>query len=363
MAKPVVSFIISVYNGEHFLPECIIGINEQTFSDYEVIVVDDGSRDGTSDILYKWSKENDRVHVLTRENGGLTSALNLAISYTTGQYLARHDADDISSPYRIEQQVSFLNAHQDAVLVGSHCVEFADKQSLIAVYCPPDDSKFISESLRKGENPLVHGSVIMRKAAFEQLSEGYRFRYSQDYDLYLRISYFGDLRIVPEVLYGLRNHPSRTAIQSRAIKSHIRKLIMQVNGLIPWDAESEAIIANYRNKKPLWRALQEHIIQSIRTPSEDKLKAQYFMSMSGDNLERNQRTAALVCVVKAIGFCPTWWKTWLSLPYAFIGIILPRTIICRWRSRSTISRYRRPCYAASLNAIFTKCRPLQKPTE
>jgi glycosyltransferase involved in cell wall biosynthesis len=351
---PIVSFIISVYNGEKFLPECIVGINGQTFSDYEVIVVDDGSDDGTSDILHKWSKDNDRVRVLTRENDGLASALNLAISHTCGKYLARHDADDISSPYRIERQVAFLEANKDAVLAGSYCVEFTETQSLTSLYCPPDDPAFIIEMLRKKGNPLIHGSIMFRKALFEKLSEGYRFKYGQDYDLYLRLSSFGNLRVVPNVLYALRNHPTRTAIHARILKSHISKLIKQVNGLIPWDAESEAIISKYRGEEPVWQVLQERIIQHIPVATEDKIKAQYLMSMIGDNLEKHRRTASMACSIKAIGVCPAWWKTWLSLPYAAMGTVLPHSLIGRWRGRSIWSSYRKPCHAATLNEIFAK---------
>ncbi len=355
MARPIVSFIISVYNGEQFLPECIAGINGQTFSDYEVIVVDDGSSDGTSGILCQWSKENDRVRVRTRENNGLTTALNLAISHACGKYLARHDADDISSPFRLERQVAFLEANKDAVLAGSHCVEFADAQSLISLYCLPDDHNFILGALHKGENVVTHGSIMFRKAAFERLSEGYRFQYSQDYDLYLRISSLGNLRVVRDVLYGARNHPSRTAIHARILKGHICKLIKQVNGLIPWDSESEAIIRNYnKGAEPVWQVLQERIMQNIPVATEDKIKAQYLMSMIGDNLEKSARIVSIACAIKAISACPAWWKTWLSLPYALIGAAFPRTMIGRWRGRGIGSRYRKPCYAASLNEIFTK---------
>jgi glycosyltransferase involved in cell wall biosynthesis len=360
LLPPIVSFIISVYNGEVFLPECIDGINAQTFQDYEVIVVNDGSTDGTSDILYKWSKENDRVHVLRRENDGLTSALNLAISHARGKYLVRHDADDISSPFRLECQLAFVEANKDAVLVGSYCVEFTDTQSLTSLYCPPDGPTLILEILCKEGSPLVHGSIMFRKSAFDKLSDGYRFQYSQDYDLYLRLSTLGNLGVVPYVLYGLRNNSSRISMKVRVLRPRIRRLIMQINGLIPWDSESEAIIRNYGGAEPDWRVLQELIIESIPVAKEDKIKAQYLMSMVGDNLEKNERTASLVCAIKAISVCPAWWKTWLSLPYAAMGTVLPRSMIGRWRGRSIRACYRKPCHAATLNEIFTKEVKIEK---
>jgi len=354
MAIPLVSIIMSVYNGEKFLHECIEGINAQTFSDYEVIVIDDGSTDRTPDILYSWAKENRRVRIIIRKNEGLTSALNLAISMARGEYIARHDADDISVPNRLEEQVEFLDKHSDVVLIGSHVVEFEKKQSLIALYMPPDSHEFIVKTLHKGENPLVHGSIMFRKSAFKKLSEGYRFRYSQDYDLYLRFLSLGELRIYPEILYALRNHSSRIGTKVRMLRGPIRKLIMQINGLVPWDSDSESIIANYQEDKPLWQVLEEHIIQSVSVPSKNKMKAQHFMSMIGDNLERNKKITAIASALKSIGVCPTWWKTWLSLPYAFIGVLLPRSIICQWRSRNTLGSYRKPCPVDSLEEVFNK---------
>jgi len=342
---------MSVYNGDIFLQECIDGINKQTFKDYEIIVVDDGSSDRTPDILSNWRRQNDRVHIITRPNGGLTTALNLAISKSKGKYLARHDADDISSPYRIEQQVSFLESKKDAVLIGTHVVEFSDTHSLISLYCPPDDPKFIRDTLRTGENPLVHGSIMFRKEVYEKLSEGYRFRYCQDYDLYLRLSAFGNIRIVPEVLYCFRNHLLRSTIQAKSLKPRIVKLIMQVNGLIPWDSDCKSIIENYQNNEPLWKILEEHIIRNTPT-SKGKMKAQYYMSLIGDELEKNKKITALFYALKAMLACPTWWKTWFSLPYACIGIILPRSLIGQWRGKSTIARYRKPCHGTHISDVI-----------
>jgi len=352
--KPKVSIIMSVYNEEEFLCECIDGINAQTYPDYEVIVIDDGSTDKTSDILYSWSTENDRVRIITRKNEGLTSALNLAISLARGEYLARHDADDISAPNRLEEQVEFLDRHSDVVLVGSHVVEFEKKQSLITLYMPPDSHEFIVNTLHKGENPLVHGSIMLRKSAFKKLSEGYRFRYSQDYDLYLRMLHLGDLRIIPEVLYALRSHSSRIGVKARVFRRPIRKLIMQMNGLIPWDPKSESIIANYKGDKPLWQVLEERLTQTLSIPSKKKMYAQHFMTMIGDNLEKDRRINALTSALNAIKNCPVWPKSWLSLPYALIGILLPRSIIAQWRSRSTLGKYRTPCQVNSLEEVFNK---------
>ena len=73
-----------------------------------------------------------------------------------------------------------------------------------------------------------------------------------------------------------------------------------------------------------------------------------------DNLEKNKKIDALACALKAVSICPMWWKTWLSLPYAFIGIAITRSMRGKWRGKSFISNYRKPCYKTALNEIFDK---------
>ena len=344
---------MSVYNGRQYLPDCIDGINGQTFPDYEAVIVDDGSDDGTEHLLEQWKKENDRVHIIRREHQGLTPSLNLAISHARGQYLARHDSDDISSPYRIAEQVKFLNSRPGAVLAASQSVEFIDKRTLITLYCPPSDSGVIMQALMKGENPLVHGSIVMRKTAFEKLSGGYRFTYCQDYDLYLRISSLGELQIVPEVLYARRNDPSRISIKVRPVRKQIHRLIMQANGIVPWDPEGASVMANSPDKNKSLQSLERKIIPYNHQFSKDKVEAQVLMSSTGDHLERGNKLSALSSAMKAVAACPAWWKTWLSVPYAAIGAVIPRSMVGQWRGKSSFSRYRRPCSATSIDELFS----------
>lgn len=353
MITPIISLIMSVHNGEMFLPDCIEGINRQTFSDYEVIVVDDGSTDGTLNLLSEWKKENDRVRLIRKEHEGLTSALNLAVSHAKGRYLARHDADDISSPHRLKQQYQFLEKYTEAVVAGSHWVDITDSGLPIALYCLPDNPEFIIDILHNGSNPLVHGSVLIRKTAFERLAEGYRFRYCQDFDLYLRLRFLGELRIVPEILYALRNNPSRTAIRSRFLKHKIITLIRQVHGLRPWDRKSTRLMADYNGTKPLWQILQEHILQHNPDEPENKIKARYFMSLIGDNFERNRGLASFTYAIKAIAVFPGWGKVWLALPYAVIGSVLPASLRNIWRGRSLFAKYKKSCDAVILEEIFS----------
>lgn len=115
--SPKVSVVMSVYNGEKYLPETIDSILNQTFKDFEFIIINDGSTDKTAKILTSY--DDPRIRIFNQENMGLTKSLNRAISLAKGEYIARMDADDISYPERLKKQVDYLNKNPDIGLVGS----------------------------------------------------------------------------------------------------------------------------------------------------------------------------------------------------------------------------------------------------
>ena len=105
---PTISVIMPVFNGEQFLSKAIESILNQTFSDFELIIINDGSTDNTKKIIEKYKAIDKRIIVKNQNNKGLTKSLNIAISITKGEYIARHDADDISLPHRFEKQIFWL---------------------------------------------------------------------------------------------------------------------------------------------------------------------------------------------------------------------------------------------------------------
>ncbi|HIP11775.1 MAG TPA: glycosyltransferase family 2 protein, partial [Arcobacter sp.] len=105
MKNPMVSVLLSVYNGEKYLDEAIESILNQTYQDFEFIIINDGSTDKSLEIIEKYKKEDNRIVVISRENKGLIYSLNEGISQAKGKYIARMDADDISLATRFEEQV------------------------------------------------------------------------------------------------------------------------------------------------------------------------------------------------------------------------------------------------------------------
>ena len=118
MKNPKVTVLMSVYNGEKYLQEAIDSILEQTFKDFEFLIINDGSTDKTGEILESY--HDLRIKIINNEkNIGLTKSLNKGLKLARGEYIARQDADDISMPERLEKEVEFLETHQDYAVVGA----------------------------------------------------------------------------------------------------------------------------------------------------------------------------------------------------------------------------------------------------
>lgn len=199
---PAVSVVMSVYNGEDYLAEAIDSILGQTFTDFEFIVIDDGSRDSTRKIVERYAQTDARIRLISEQNTGLTQALRNGVAEAKAPLIARMDADDISTPDRFQRQVGLLAARPDCVAATCHFVHFRDDGSI----------KMVSSNI--GPEPLVplynnvcnrigeHGQVMFRRAAYEQAG-GYdpAVRYSEDYDLWSRLLLIGGFAIVEDVLY------------------------------------------------------------------------------------------------------------------------------------------------------------------
>ncbi|MCK4820837.1 glycosyltransferase family 2 protein, partial [bacterium] len=117
MKSPTISVIMSVYNDETFVEMAIISLLVQTFSDFEVIIIDDGSSDNTAELIERI--KDPRIVLIKRQNSGLTKSLNYALSRAKGKWIARQDADDMSIYTRFEQQIAFLEKHPEVKLLGT----------------------------------------------------------------------------------------------------------------------------------------------------------------------------------------------------------------------------------------------------
>jgi glycosyltransferase involved in cell wall biosynthesis len=219
---PIVSVILPVFNGARFLKEAVDSIVLQTFQDWELIVVDDGSTDNTPEIMKGY--QDPRIFYLkNEENKGLVYSLNRAIEASTGRYIARMDADDFSQPDRLEKQVIFLESHPD---IGVYDV----RQQFIDDTGNPtgslnSDITGTENILRKMPwfNCMGHPSVMMRA----EIAKAYRYRkvVYEDYDLWLRVLNDGlKLERTPEPLLLYRVHSGSIITQSKQANQHFKKI-------------------------------------------------------------------------------------------------------------------------------------------
>lgn len=210
---PKISVLMSVYNSELYLAEAIDSILSQTFTDFEFIIVDDGSTDESGRILATYTKQDPRIRLLTLpENGGLANALNCGLDVTQGQFIARMDSDDISLPMRFEKQVEFLGHHPDVGVLGSRMqVVDQDKHPLFDFDVPLTHG-LIVWNMFFGRT-FAHPSVMIRRDVLQSVG-GYNadLMTAQDVDLWARLVGLTQFHNLPDKLMIYRTHQVATSV-------------------------------------------------------------------------------------------------------------------------------------------------------
>ncbi|MGZ8906047.1 MAG: glycosyltransferase [Methylobacter sp.] len=212
MPTPLVSVVMCVLNGERFLREAVESILDQSFRDFEFIVINDGSTDSTASILDSFERIDSRVRVYHQENMGLVESLNRGCGLAQGKYIARMDADDISVINRLMWQVEFMEKHPEVGVLGG-AAEIIDiiGKSLGTSVNPIEDHELRNALL--DDCPIWHPTVLMRKDVFVSVG-GYRKVVfgSEDYDLWLRVADHYQLANLEAVLLHYRLHPHQVTV-------------------------------------------------------------------------------------------------------------------------------------------------------
>jgi glycosyltransferase involved in cell wall biosynthesis len=211
---PKVSVVMAVYNGARYVSQAIDSILSQTLEDFEFIIVDDGSTDGTSSILRSCGDR--RIFILENENNvGLAESLNRGIAGARGQYVARQDADDISGPERLLRQAGYLDLHPTIGVVATATRWIDSEGNLLQIWPSGMDNGELQQRLLE-TCYLIHGSTMFRRRCFQEAG-GYdaSMRSGQDYDFWLRVSEVWDLVCLPDVLYTYRYHQDMASVRHR----------------------------------------------------------------------------------------------------------------------------------------------------
>jgi glycosyltransferase involved in cell wall biosynthesis len=226
--KPAVTVLLPAYNAEKYIESAVQSILDQTFADFEFIIINDGSTDQTQSILQRLAGKDPRINLIRRPNTGYVPALNEGLAKAQGDFIARMDADDLSLPTRLEKQFAYLQSNPDCVLVGTNVAQMDQAGCLIG---PMPDIAFghdkINHALLRRGWPIVHPSVMMRTAAVKQVG-GYVAQLcpNEDHDLFLKLGEIGRLENLPEVLVHYRKHDASESTKKTDITTTLMTRII-----------------------------------------------------------------------------------------------------------------------------------------
>jgi glycosyltransferase involved in cell wall biosynthesis len=215
---PLVSVIVPVFNAEAFIVEALTSISAQTYANLELIVVDDGSTDGTPALLESFLSREPRMLRLHQDNQGGGAARNAAARKASGRYLALMDADDVAEPDRLAKQVAYLEDHPDIDVLGGAMTVISELGTSTGHKDRPTYAAEVRRQLEECiENPILDPTVMMRRETFETVG-GYRpqFRTTYDYDLWLRMLPRRMCNL-PDVLTRYRRHDQQTTRRGTAL--------------------------------------------------------------------------------------------------------------------------------------------------
>jgi glycosyltransferase involved in cell wall biosynthesis len=216
MKEPEVSVLMAVYNERPYLEEALRSILDQTFKDFEFIIINDGSTDGSKEVLERFADADDRIQLVHQPiNQGLIYSLNRGLDLARGRYIARMDADDISHPKRLERQVDFLHANSRIGIVGSRIEWITPDGVSKKVWRLPTDPDLIAWKLLFNAC-LDHPTILARKSVMEELG-GYAEWpvIAEDYELWTRAVREFRLANLPQVLLRHRQHEASVTIKRR----------------------------------------------------------------------------------------------------------------------------------------------------
>jgi glycosyltransferase involved in cell wall biosynthesis len=299
-----VSVVMGVYNGREEIAATLDSLFAQEGVTFEIVVVDDGSTDGTAELLDRIAAPDPRLRVLHQPNAGLTVALRLACSAAKGTYLARQDSGDLSDPKRFTLQKAALDASPDVVFVScwTRYVAPAGEELRIDRGAGFSDEPVALIDLSREwgviGGPTHHGSVMMRRDAYEAAG-GYRpeFYFGQDWDLWYRLAERGRFQLLASALYTARIAPTSISSRWRDLQKDLAQLSLAALRARANGDDEQPILDRARKIRPDGR------------PSKDnRADGLYFI---GEALRRRGNGAARTYLFQAIAARPWMLRAWI----------------------------------------------------
>lgn len=254
---PKLSVVMSVYNGEEFVKDAIECILNQTYRDFELILINDGSKDGSLKIMQDYAAKDDRIRIIDQANTGLTIALRRGVDAAKGDYIARMDVDDVSKPTRFEKQMALIEENPSLVAVTTDVQHFVDDGREWGRSRLLRDPSILPLLLVFSNSVGGHGQMVYSRAAYQAVG-GYDpdFNYAEDYDLWARLADEGPFARVPEFLYYYRTgHDSVSSLnndkQVRVAARVAQRQYKNITGVTEDEETFRAMQLFWKTRQPL----------------------------------------------------------------------------------------------------------------
>jgi len=220
--SPEVTVLMSCFNASRWLRIAIDSVLHQTFGNFEFILVDDGSTDGTWDIIQAYREMDHRIVAIKKENTGLLHSLNVGIAHARGGWIARLDADDLCEPDRLAEQLRFVRDHPEVVLLGTDFVEIDEQGRVVKNHKCPSEHHVLLRHLERLQLIFPHSSAFFRRETARELGfYNPLFRKSQDWDLWLRFSERGRIGCLKNSLVRFRRHSEQISDSAVGTPQHV----------------------------------------------------------------------------------------------------------------------------------------------
>ena len=259
---PLVSVIMPSYNSKKYIKKAIDSVLEQTYSNFELIIVDGNSTDGTLDILDEYKKKDRRIKVIQDEGRGIGAALQLGCQIASGKFIARMDSDDIAINTRFEKQLKIFHSIPNLILVASPVIYINEDDSIVGYSFPYTNKRIIQEKVYL----IAHPTVMMKKDAYVKAGGYQPLLRAEDYFLWNRMRLMGEFYIFREPLIKYRllqdslshtlddnfNKKLGRKLESYFIKPIISEIdIIEINDFISTNLPKNRIISHMSSKRKI----------------------------------------------------------------------------------------------------------------
>lgn len=269
---PKISVVMPAYNSEKYIAEAIESILNQTYTDFEFIIINDGSTDKTEEIILSYTDER-IVYLKNEKNSGIVYTLNRGLDVAKGEYIARMDSDDISLPTRFEKQIKYFKKHPETAVLGTAINIFGEgtQKHTFKFSCNPQKAKaelFFSSC-------LAHPSVIIRKTIIDNHSLRYEEEYKgmEDFVLWWRISQYGDIISLKVPLLNYRKHSSQiTASISPERIEKAKKFLLERIGIFNINLSDEEFDSLFRYRMGYYDTIKNADIKNLTSLFKKLLK-------------------------------------------------------------------------------------------